>query len=104
MKETLRHAVLLDRLLRWLEAFAVVVAKMDVEVLGKTTRPSAALRLIDDVEPDLFIVGDLATGVDDALDCLREAQATHPDLRSLVLSERTDRTDVERALASGARA
>jgi DNA-binding NarL/FixJ family response regulator len=104
MKETLRHAVLLDRLPLWLEAVAGVVTKVGVDVVAKTTSASVALRLIDEVEPDLFVVGDLATGLDDALECLREAHARHPGLRSIVLSEHTERSDVERALAAGARA
>jgi DNA-binding NarL/FixJ family response regulator len=99
-----RQAVLFDRLPLWLEAVAGVVMKAGVEVVAKTTSPSVALRLIDQFEPDLFILGDVENDARDVLDCLRRAQSKHAGLRTIVLSERSDATYIEEALAAGAKA
>lgn len=99
-----RQAVLFDRLPLWLEAVAAVVMKAGVEVVAKTTSRSVALRLIDEFEPDLFILGDVENDAGDALDCLRRALSRHPGLRTIVLSERSDAAYVDEALAAGAKA
>jgi DNA-binding NarL/FixJ family response regulator len=79
-----------------------LVERVGVEVVGSATDRDAAVALVDQHRPDLFIAGvDAVSG--DQLDCVRQATAIHPGLRAVVLSDRTDREAVNAAFAAGAR-
>jgi DNA-binding NarL/FixJ family response regulator len=79
-----------------------LVERVGVEVVGSATDRDAAVALVDQHRPDLFIAGvDAISG--DQLDCVRQATAIHPGLRAVVLSDRTDREAVNAAFAAGAR-
>jgi DNA-binding NarL/FixJ family response regulator len=92
----------LDRHPLWLDAMGKLVEGVGVEVVGSATDQDAALAMIDDYRPALFIAG-LDALVVDQLDCVRRATASHPNLRAVVLSDRTEREAVDAAFAAGAR-
>ena len=96
-------AVLLDRYPLWLDAVEVVLARLDVSVVGKTTSPVAALSLLETLQPDIFITEiEFSNGEIDGIDCVRDACRRQPDLHAIVLSMHTDTAFVDRALAAGA--
>jgi DNA-binding NarL/FixJ family response regulator len=100
-----RTAVLLDQHPIWLDAVEQVLARVDVEVVGKTTSPAGAVGLIEDRRPDLLIA-DVATpqGEMDGLTCVRKARDRVPPLMAIVLSDRDDPEHIEEALGAGAAA
>jgi DNA-binding NarL/FixJ family response regulator len=89
----------------WLEAVEHVLARVDVEVVGKTTSPAGAVGLVEDRRPDLLIA-DVATrqGEMDGLTCVREARDRVPPLMAIVLSASDDPEHIEQALDAGAAA
>lgn len=98
-----RSAVLLDRHPLWLEAVEKVVEGLDVDVVGKTTAPTAALALIAAKRPGLFITGiDMEEGEMDGIECVRVARERVPGLQAIVLSMRATTNDIDAALEAGA--
>jgi two-component system response regulator DevR len=98
-----RTAVLLDQHPIWLEAVERVLARIGVEVVGKTTSPSEALTLLGQHGPDVFVTGlGMPAGTMDGLTCLRTARERNPGLKAVVLSAYDDPQHVEEALAAGA--
>jgi two-component system response regulator DegU len=98
-------AVLLDQHPLWLDAVEEVVARVGVQVVAKATSPEAALSLIDQHRPDLF-VSEVETPGGNArgIACLREARERVPAVKIVVLSTHEDAEHVEQALAAGAAA
>jgi DNA-binding NarL/FixJ family response regulator len=97
--------VLLDRQPLWLEALEGILMRIDVDVAGKATTPARALELIERHRPDVFLTGvDMSEGEMDGITCISFARERVPDLRVIVVSSRTGRDYVERALAAGAAA
>ena len=99
-----RTAVLLDQHPLWLDAVEqLVLSRIGIEVVGKTTSAEAALSMINTFEPDVFVTGlRLARGELDAIACLRRAREVAPKIKVVVLSMYDDDQSVERALAAGA--
>ena len=80
-----------------------MLARVNVEVVGKTTEPDAALAVIKEREPDLFVTSiELPTTGMDGLECLRRAQERVPALRGIVVSMYDDPLHFDAALAAGA--
>jgi two-component system response regulator NreC len=100
-----RTAVLLDQHPIWLDAVEQVLARVDVEVVGKTTSPAKAITLVDDRRPELLIA-DVTTphGEMDGLACVRQSRERVPGLMAIVLSDRDDAEHIEQALGAGAAA
>ena len=98
-----RVAVLLDHHPLWLEAVENVLGRIGVRIAGSATRPEAALALIEEHRPDVFVV-EIQTPEDetDGLRCLEQACALVPTLRAVVLSAFEDLTHVHAAFAAGA--
>ena len=99
-----RTAVLLDRHPLWLDAVEqLVLARIGIEVVGKTTSPETALTMLKTFEPDIFVTGLRMprTGLD-GLACVRAARDLLPTLKVIVLSAYDDESCVDRALAAGA--
>jgi two-component system response regulator DevR len=98
-------AVILDEHPLWLEAVEGVLDKIGIQVTGKATSPSQALRLIEEARPDL-LVADLpqSSGTVDAAAFLEKARQLVPDLRTIVLSAHTDSSHIDAALGAGAAA
>lgn len=98
-----RSAVVLDQYAFWLEAIEGVLTRAGIEVVGKSTNVTAALSLVVELLPDIFVI-DSETGDDelDGLTCLRLARERVPQVRCVVLSDRSDPNSVDAALAAGA--
>jgi DNA-binding NarL/FixJ family response regulator len=98
-------AIVLDRHPLWLAAVEGVLTGLDVEVVGTATSPEAALELVEEHEPELFITEiDTSEGQIDGLTCLTQARQRSPKLSAIVLSRHTDAHSIESALAAGAAA
>ena len=105
MLETSRTAVLLDRQALWLEALEGILARIDVHVAGKATKPAHALALIAEHQPDVFLTGiGMAEGDVDGITCIAQARELVPGLRIVVVSALTSLEHIDRALAAGAAA
>jgi DNA-binding NarL/FixJ family response regulator len=99
------HAVLLDPHPIWLDAIELVLERVGVTVVGKTSSGSEAVRMVDERRPELLTVElDPLPGEPNGLDVLREVRLAAPDLRAIVLSARQDSSHIDRALAAGASA
>jgi DNA-binding NarL/FixJ family response regulator len=100
-----RTAVLVDQHPLWLDTVAQVVARVNVEVVGKATSSSSALALLEELRPDLLITGiKMADGEMDGLALLRRAREIDSELRAIVLSMYDDSAHIDAALAAGAAA
>ncbi|MEX0801347.1 MAG: response regulator transcription factor [Dehalococcoidia bacterium] len=99
-----RTAVLLDQHPLWLDAVEEVVARLGFRVAGKATTPEAALKLVEQQRPDLF-VSEIETGGNGrGIACLRAAHERVSGLKIVVLSSHADSEHVEQGLAAGAAA
>jgi two-component system response regulator DevR len=98
-----RSAVVLDPHPLWLDAVEGVLARIDVTVVGKATSPEAALELVTECQPDLFIVEiDARSSELDSVACMRLARQFRPGLKLLVLSSVDDQQRVDAAFSVGA--
>jgi DNA-binding NarL/FixJ family response regulator len=102
---TSRTAVLVDQHPLWLDTVAQVVGRVNVEVVAKATSSSAALALVEELNPHLLITGiKMSDGEIDGLTLLRKARERDPELRAIVLSMYDDSQHIEAAFAAGAAA
>ena len=100
-----RTAVLVDQHPLWLDTVSQVVGRVNVEVVAKATSSSAALALVEELNPDLLITGiKMSDGEIDGLTLLRKARERDPELRAIVLSMYDDSQHIEAAFAAGAAA
>jgi NarL family two-component system response regulator LiaR len=98
-----RTAVVLDQHPIWLEAVEVILERIGVEVLGKTTDPDYLIELVDRHTPDVLVTSiELAHDGIDGLSCLRLARERQPSLKAIVLSAYDDSGHIDAALAAGA--
>jgi DNA-binding NarL/FixJ family response regulator len=99
------RAVLLDPHPIWLDAVELVLKHVAVEVVGKTSSGSEAVRLVEELRPDLIIIEiDPLPGEPGGLDVLRQARATGAGARVIVLSAHHETRYIDGALAAGASA
>ena len=96
-----RSAVILDRHPLWLDAMDRLVTGVGMDVVGRTTVTEEASRLVDDLRPDAFIAG-IDPGNSEQVACVREISEAHPDLKSVVVSDRAEPDAIEAAFAAGA--
>jgi DNA-binding NarL/FixJ family response regulator len=98
-----RTAVLLDQHPLWLNAVEQVVNRVGVEVVGKATSTQAALALLAQYQPDIF-VADVRAAEEkmDAFALPRLAGERAPDTKTIILSEQNDRAYIDAVLQSGA--
>jgi len=100
-----RTALLVDRHPLWLDTIEPVVERAGVEVVGKATSSSAALKLVARLGPDLLVTGvSMAAGEIDGIALVRAARARRPELRAIVLSASNEPIHVQAAFDAGARA
>jgi DNA-binding NarL/FixJ family response regulator len=99
------HAVLLDPHPIWLDAIELVLDRVGVTVVGKTSSGSEALRMVEDRSPDLLTVElDALPGEPSGLEVLRQARSTAAELKAIVLSTHHSSSHIDSALAAGASA
>jgi DNA-binding NarL/FixJ family response regulator len=99
------QAVLLDPHPIWLDAVELVLKRVGVEVVGKTTSGTEAGSLVEEKRPDLLTVEiDALPGEPGGFEVLRRARSSVENLRAIVLSTHHDSSHVDSALAAGASA
>jgi DNA-binding NarL/FixJ family response regulator len=100
-----RTAVLLDPFPLWHDAVELVLTRLGFTVRAKTTSAAEALRLVGELEPQLFIAGlEKLEGDVDVLACIQRARQRVRDLKVIVLSMYDDPAHIEAALSAGANA
>lgn len=80
----------------------VINQEPDLLVVGEAEDAQAALKMIDDVHPDLAVV-DLSLPGIDGIELIKTMKLKHRDLPSLVVSMHDEAIYAERALRAGAR-
>jgi DNA-binding NarL/FixJ family response regulator len=98
-----RTAVVLDEHPLWLDAVEAVLARLSVNVEGKTTSVARTLELIDSHRPDVLLLEPTDNSGDGRrLDLIRRAKELHPALKVIVLSNAHEASAVDAAFAAGA--
>jgi len=98
-----RTAVLVDEHPLWLDTIEQVVKPVQMRVLAKVTRTSAALELLGEQTPDLVITGiRMPDGEINGIELVRQARELSPGMKAIVLSMYEERALVEAAFAAGA--
>jgi DNA-binding NarL/FixJ family response regulator len=99
------NAVLLDPHPIWLDAVELVLDRVGVSVVGKTSSGREAVRMVEERSPNLLTVElDPLPGEPTGLDVLRHVRSTAADVRAIVLSTHHDSSHIDSALAAGASA
>jgi DNA-binding NarL/FixJ family response regulator len=75
----------------------------DNHVVGEAGDAREAMRLVDELDPDLVVLDIVLRGGMNGLELLKHFKQSRPELLVLVLSMRDERLFGERALAAGAR-
>jgi DNA-binding NarL/FixJ family response regulator len=98
-----RTAVVLDGQPLWIEALEQLLQPLGLEVVGKTTEPEDALALVDQHRPDVLLTDfSVSNGELDAMECVKRARESQPDLKAVVLASSDDPQHIEAAFAAGA--
>lgn len=98
-----RRAVIVDQYPLLLDSIERVLARANVEVIGRATSSSVALELLLELKPELLVTGiAMPDGEPDGITLLREAKERLPGLQVIVLSMYDDPKHIEAALAAGA--
>jgi DNA-binding NarL/FixJ family response regulator len=103
--QTPAQAVLLDPHPIWLDAIEIVLERVGVGAVAKTTSGAQAITLVEELQPQLMTLEiDSLPGEPDGIAVLREARAAAVSLRAIVLSRNHETRYVDAALAAGASA
>ena len=98
------RALLLDQQPVWLDALERVLAQLNIQVAAKVDDPGAALDVLVDERPALFILAlEHADGLEEA-EYVRTARAAAKETVVLVCSSRPDPIRIRRVLEAGAAA
>jgi NarL family two-component system response regulator LiaR len=99
------QAVLLDPHPIWLDAIEIVLKRVGVGIVAKTTSGAEAITLVNDLHPQLLTLEiDSLPGEPDGFAVLRQARTSVENLRTIVLSRNHETRYVDAALAAGAAA
>src|SRR5512139_2241366 len=79
----------------------VLIGINDISIVGQAANGAEAIRLCDEVEPDLVLM-DVVMPVMDGLQATGRIREKHPDLKILVLSSFQDHESVHQLLRCGA--
>jgi DNA-binding NarL/FixJ family response regulator len=89
----------------WLDAVELVLQRIAIRVVGKTTSTSKALALVEEHRPDLLITElEGVNGELSGLALIERSRAAVPSLRPIVLSMHQDSQMIDAALVAGASA
>jgi DNA-binding NarL/FixJ family response regulator len=84
------------------EGLALRIARQpDLEVCGEADDIGAALRLVEDLEPDIAVI-DISLKTGSGIDLIKRIRAHHESVRMLVWSMHSEQLYAERALRAGA--
>jgi NarL family two-component system response regulator LiaR len=100
-----RSAVIADEHPLWLGALKDLLHEAGVEVVGQATSPTDTVALVSERQPDILVLGiEFADDRMDGQECLRQAVAAAPDIKSIVVSSKGDIECIEAAFTDGASA
>ncbi|HEY7197368.1 MAG TPA: response regulator transcription factor [Gaiellaceae bacterium] len=103
MTDSTHTAVLLDPHPLWQDAVAGVLARLDIDVVGRATDIGQALSLLDRFNPSLFTTEiSVGNGEADGIDLVRRVRARHPEMKQIVISVTEDRSRIAATLGAGA--
>ena len=98
-----RTAILLDQHPLWLDALEKILLHAGVMPVAKATTTWAALTLLEEHRPDLFVLDiDMDGCKPDGLTYLQDALARQSSLKIVVVSASDDTERIDTALSSGA--
>jgi DNA-binding NarL/FixJ family response regulator len=98
-----KTAVIVDRHPLWLDALERLLVRLGVAVVGRTTSPDVALKMVEEARPSLFIAEyDVLDESEHPQAALRRVIKAKPDVHCVVLSTRNDPREIEAAFAAGA--
>ena len=98
-----KTAVILDRHPLWLDALERLLDRIGVTVVGKTTSAAAALKVIEELRPRVFIAEyDALEQSQDGIATLRRATESEPQVHAIVLAGSDDAEEIDAAFAAGA--
>jgi DNA-binding NarL/FixJ family response regulator len=98
-----KTAVILDRHPLWVDALQHLLTQVGIKVAGATASPSEALDLIAEWKPALFVAEwDALESSSRGADLLRDAAASAPGLRSVVLATQDDPVCIDKSFSAGA--
>lgn len=84
------------------EALALRISKTrDIEVCGEAADMCQAIKLVDELKPDIAII-DISLKTSDGIELIKRLKGRHPTLRMLVWSMHSETLYAERALRAGA--
>jgi DNA-binding NarL/FixJ family response regulator len=99
------QAVLLDPHPIWLDAVEIVLKRVGVGVVGKTTSGNEAIRLVGELRPRLLTLEiDSLPGEPDGFGVLRQTLGTVEGLCAIVLARKHETRFIDAALGAGASA
>jgi DNA-binding NarL/FixJ family response regulator len=100
-----KTAVLLDEAPLWLDAVEHVLTRNEITIVGKTTSPEMALRLIDECRPKVLMTEIRFTRSEmDGIACIQRALERSPELKVVVVSMHEDADHIDAAFEAGAAA
>src|SRR5256885_11521873 len=98
-----KTAVILDRHPLWVGALQRLLTQVGIKVAGATASPSEALDLIAEWKPALFVAEwDALESASNGTELLRDAAASAPGLRSVVLATQDDPVCIDKSFSAGA--
>jgi DNA-binding NarL/FixJ family response regulator len=87
----------------WVGAVRGLLEDVGITVVGTSGDEDDAVTLVGEHRPDIFVTGVDASAEDTTgAESVRRARAAHPELRTVVVSERKDPDAIEAAFAAGA--
>ena len=99
------QAVLLDPHPIWLDAIEIVLKRVGVGTVAKTTSGAQAITLVEELQPQLLTLEiDPLPGEPDGFAVLQQGRSAVENLRTIVLSRNHETRYVDAALAAGASA
>jgi DNA-binding NarL/FixJ family response regulator len=104
-ERAVKTAVMIDPHPLCHSAIAALLARFDIEVVGATTSPDAAVALLQEHKPDLLVAElDLPEGREEGLRVLELGRVGDPTLTVIVLSSTDDPSLIDAAFGRGASA
>jgi len=102
-----RTALIVDEHPLWLDALQTLLERVDIKVIGRAAGRSDAIGLLEEHPPDLFVadldaISDGTADPPNTCSALVRAHEINPSIKCVVLSDRDDPADLDRAFNSGA--
>ena len=98
-----RTAVIVDHHPLWLDALELLLGRVGITVVGRTTASEEAFDLLEQHKPDVLVSEyESMEEADDNLPLLQHARAVRPDVKCVVLAAESNEEAIALAFANGA--